>query len=340
MAARALDATGAAELVHAATAAPSMHNAQPWHFRCHLGHRTVEIRADPERALPASDPDRRALHLGCGAATCNLRAAAAAAGWRTGTVLLPDPDDPLLLAVVRLTEPTPDADPDAALAGLEPQIARRHSSRWPFTDEPVPSEDLADLVEAARAEGADLVFPDAWHAASLLELVRDAELRDAETPERAEELARWTHPWPDTADEGVPGYAYGPRRRDGAAPVRDFAGGAGRAGHAGPPGRSSVAFEARPTIALLGTAHDRPADWLRAGQALERVLLAATRAGLVASLTSQALEWSDLRALVRDPLTDVGQVQMMLRVGYGPRGPTTPRRPMSEVLEIVGNPLL
>ncbi|WP_407563964.1 Acg family FMN-binding oxidoreductase [Streptomyces sp. 184] len=330
MAARALDATGAAELVHAATAAPSMHNAQPWLFRCHLGHRTVEVRADPARAMPASDPDRRSLHVGCGAALCNLRTAAAAAGWRTETALFPDPDDALLLAVVRLT----DAAPDAALASLEPQIARRHSSRWPFADEPVPPGDVADLVEAARAEGAALVFPDAWHAASLLDLVQDAEVRAAEEPDRAAELARWTHPVPDTADEGVPGYAYGPRRRGGAAPVRDFA------GRSEPPGRSSAPFEAAPNVALLGTAQDTPADWLRAGQALERVLLTATRAGLAASLTSEALEWSDLRALVRDPLTDVGQVQMVLRVGYGPRGPTTPRRPLTEVMEIVGNPRL
>ncbi|GAA2110350.1 nitroreductase [Streptomyces synnematoformans] len=339
---RPLDATRAADLVHAATAAPSMHNAQPWRFRCHLGHRTVEVRADPERAMPASDPDRRALHVGCGAALCNLRAAAAAAGWRTGTELLPDPANPLLLAVVRLAEAEPGAGrdegrgegPDAALAALEPQIVRRHSSRWPFTDKPVPPGDLADLVEAARAEGATLAFPDAWHAASLLDLVQDAEVRDAEEPDRAAELARWTHPVPDTADEGVPGYAFGPRRRGSTIPVRDFA------GRAEVPGRGSARFEAAPNIALLGTAHDTPADWLRAGQALERVLLTATRAGLVASLTSQALEWADLRALVRDPLADIGQIQMVLRIGYGPRGPTTPRRPVSEVLEIVGSPRL
>ncbi|MEO3765016.1 nitroreductase family protein [Streptomyces sp. B8F3] len=329
MAARALDATGAAELVHAATAAPSMHNAQPWHFRCHLGHRIVEIRADMERAMPAADPERRSLHVGCGAALCNLRAQAAAAGWRTRTDLLPAAHEPLLLASVRLSGAEPGEETDGELAGLAEQIPRRHSSRWPFAERPVPPAALADLVEAARTEGAKLVFPDAWHAASLLELVQDAEVRDAETPDRAEELARWTHPWPDTSDEGVPGYAYGPRRRGGGAPTRDFG------GRAEPPGRTSASFESAPNLALLGTAHDSPADWLRAGQALERVLLTATRAGLVASLTSEALEWSDLRELARDPLTDVGQVQMVLRIGYGPRGPTTPRRPLSEVMEIV-----
>lgn len=329
MAARALDATGAAGLVQAATAAPSMHNAQPWHFRCHLGERTIEVRADMERAMPAADPERRSLHVGCGAALFNLRAAAAAAGWRPRTELFPAADEPLLLASVSLVCAEPGEEADTDLAGLAPEIPRRHSSRWPFAEKPVPPAELSDLVEAARAEGAKLVFPDAWHAATLLELVQDAEVRDAETPDRAAELARWTHPRPDGADEGVPGYAYGPRRRTGAAPMRDFGRGAE------PPGRTSVSFETTPNLALLGTAHDTPADWLRAGQALERVLLTATRAGLVASLTSEALEWSDLRPLVRDPLTDVGQVQMVLRIGYGPRGPSTPRRPLAEVMEIV-----
>lgn len=59
--------------------------------------------------------------------------------------------------------------------------------------------------------------------------------------------------------------------------MRDFA------GRTAVPGRSSASFEAAPNIALLSTAQDTPADWLRAGQALARVLLAATRAGLVAS---------------------------------------------------------
>lgn len=57
-------------------------------------------------------------------------------------------------------------------------------------------------------------------------------------------------------------------------------------------------FETRPTLAVLSTAHDRRADWLRAGQALERVLLSATRRGVRASFLRQALEWPDLRGVL------------------------------------------
>jgi hypothetical protein len=36
---------------------------------------------------------------------------------------------------------------------------------------------------------------------------------------------------------------------------------------------------------------------------------------------------------MRDPESSMGFVQMVLRIGYGPQGPSTPRRPLAEVLE-------
>lgn len=68
---------------------------------------------------------------------------------------------------------------------------------------------------------------------------------------------------------------------------------------------------------------------------MERVLLQATLDGLVTSLTSQALEWPELRWAVRDPGSAMGHVQMVIRLGYGPEGPVTPRRSVSDVLDIM-----
>ena len=91
--------------------------------------------------------------------------------------------------------------------------------------------------------------------------------------------------------------------------------------------RDHATFEVAPTIAVLSTAQDRPVDWVRAGQALERLLLEATAAGVAASFLNQPLEHDDLRFLVRSPLTGVGNSQMILRLGYGDEVPATPRRP-------------
>ena len=66
--------------------------------------------------------------------------------------------------------------------------------------------------------------------------------------------------------------------------------------------------------------------------ALERALLVLTRAGVSASFMNQPVELPDVRWLLRSPLTGVGQAQMVLRIGYGPPVPPTPRRPLGEVV--------
>ncbi len=330
MAVRQLDEKTVTTLVAEATLAPSMHNAQPWRFRFLTGERLLLLHADLERAMPRSDPGDRALHIGCGAALLNMRVAAAHAGLAPEVRLLPEPQDPLLLAAVRLTEQT-GRGRDDELARLHAAIRQRHTSRHPFAEKDLPEDVRTMLRDAAARESATLLFPGAWHAETVLDLIRDAESRDVMDADAREDLIRWTRlgAEADTAVDGVPEYAFGPRKRDGRAPVRDFAGRRPVAD------RGTTTFEYTPHLALLSTSGDGPADWLRAGQALERVLLEATLADLATSLTSHALETPELRLLVRDPGSGTGQVQMVLRIGYGPRGPATPRRPVSDVLDIV-----
>ncbi|MEU1661578.1 hypothetical protein ABZ527_36640 [Streptomyces griseofuscus] len=68
---------------------------------------------------------------------------------------------------------------------------------------------------------------------------------------------------------------------------------------------------------------------------MSRVLLSATTDGLVASPTSQPLEWSEIRWTVRDPLSAMAYVQMVFRLGYDPECPASPRRPVADVLDVV-----
>ncbi|MCP9963595.1 nitroreductase [Streptomyces somaliensis] len=324
MTAPAPDATSLTSWVADAVLAPSMHNAQPWRFRYERASGLLALRMDPARAMPRSDPSARGLHLGCGAALFNLRVAAADAGWEARIEARPEPDDPLLLARVAFA-PAPDRD---AVADLRPAVPRRRTSREPFGGETVPGPLLDGLRGAARAEGAHLDFADDWRVGDLLGAVWDAERAEELSPEVREEIARWTADRDGAAPEGIPSYALGPRRYDGRAPVRDFPG-AHRDGDAVP-----AVYESRPCLAVLGTRRDGPEDWLRAGQAMERVLLQATQDGLSTSLNSQALEWPELRWLVRDPRSEAAWPQILIRLGYGPEVPATPRRPVAEVLDV------
>jgi nitroreductase len=306
------------ELLAAATAAPSMHNTQPWRFK--VSQDAIEVRADPERTLPVADPAGRTVHIACGAALFNLRLAAAVAGREPVVQLLPDPDQPLLLATVRLAGPHRAGQ---AERDLHAAIALRHTNRGPFSGRPVPAGVLAELADAARIEGGILHVLDRDETARVLQLARDAERDWLADPAYRAELARWAGGPRDR--EGIPDSALGPRSPDSPAPVREFA-----------PGRPAPAgyawFEENPQLAVLSTHSGGRAQWLLAGQALQRVLLTATVRGIAASPLTQPLETADAW-LVRDPRSGHEQPQMILRIGYGLPVPPTPRRPVTEVLD-------
>ena len=307
-----------ADLVAAATMAPSMHNTQPWRFRVEPAGQTIGLYADPARMLRFGDPDGRALHIACGAALFNLRLAATVAGRQPVFRLLPDPGQPLLLATVRLAGP---CRPQPDELELHAAIPARRTNRSPFSSRPVPPGVLAELAEAARIEGAILHFPDHQEAIRLLGLARDAERAllatlptalssPAGQAARVTVRASLTRSWPPATPAGT-------------APVRDFT----------PAGPASYAwFEDEPQLAVLSTHFGGRADWLRAGQALERVWLTATARGLEVSPLTHPLETADAW-LVRDPRSGVEHPQMILRFGYGLPVPRAPRRPVPDVLD-------
>ncbi|WP_030245379.1 Acg family FMN-binding oxidoreductase [Streptomyces sp. NRRL S-350] len=320
----ALDATALEKLVSAAVAAPSIHNSQPWRFGLQPDTSTVEVRSDRTRAVPAADPQGRALHISVGAAVLNLRVAAGHLGWAPEVRLLPDPADPELFATVRLD--TPAAARSRGIDKLYEAIWHRHSIRTPFTGKPVPPAVLDELTTAARSEDALLHLPDRQETARLLHLTAEAERRSTTDEPQRTESRSWVRAG-DAQPYGIPATALGPQDRSGHLPMRDFS-----ALHAAEH-QAPAPFEAEPRIAVLATAHDAPRDWLRAGLALEHVLLAATVHGVRASLLHQAMEWPYLRWEARDPHQGPGYVQILIRLGYGPEGAPTPRLTPGEVLE-------
>ena len=317
-------------LVKAAILAPSKCNVQPWLFRFHGWD--VEVYRDPSRALPAQDPEGRLTMMGVGAAIFNLRVAAAMLGWLTTTVLLPDPEQPTLAA--RLTmQPEGAAGADggsdrvglADLAALFDWLPRRRTNRQPFDDRPIPAPVRQALEQAGAAEHATLEWvKETRRIRWLRKLASDADFAEADEPHRLVERQMWVGGQRDR--EGIPSTSLGPRPAQASAAVRDLA--------VDPRDRvrATEKFEEQPVLVVLMTDRDSPQDWLTAGQALQRVLVVATSHGVGASFLNQPIENKHLRWLVRDPCSRWTEAQAILRLGYGPEVPQTPRRSPEEFL--------
>jgi nitroreductase len=320
-----LPAVNIEQAVAAAVRAPSVLNTQPWLFVA--DDDAVELHADLRRALPALDPLGRALTVSCGAALLGLRLAVMHYGREPVVRLLPRASEPEVLAELRIAGPRWHIPGEVAARDeqLFSATSQRRTNRRPFRDERPPNSVLDALAAAAAIEDARLDLLDSIDTRQVVDIVHDADRAQRFDPAVRAEVRRWTHR-PDHADDGLRDVDLGPRTNDPSAAIRDFALGSYIEG------RSTASFERRPLLAVLSTKGDGRADWLRAGQALYRVLLAATVAGVSCSLLTQPLERSELRWLLRPPRSAAGVPQALLRLGYGPEVPASRRRPVDDVL--------
>jgi nitroreductase len=318
------------ELILTAGRAPSVHNTQPWQFN-RTDDGALELRADPSRQLAATDPDGRELFISCGAALFGLRLAIRGLDREPTLALFPEPGDPLLLARVALGRVLALRPAERLMLSA---LRRRHTHRDGFDQQPVPPALLAALQRATEVEHAELVL---LHRLAdrqrLAALVAAAERRHHREPGLLGDLARWTRPPGSPARDGVPAAAYPRRPRQttsGDLPGRDFAVGR-RWGIPASPDEPRLEPVA-PTVAVLTTAHDRPVDWVNAGQALHRMTLLAATRWVFASFHTQPLEMAALRAAVRLELQLAGHPQMLLRLGHAGTASPTARREFTEVL--------
>lgn len=312
------------EVVEAATRAPSVLNTQPW--RWHVdevgGETALDLFADSARVLRVTDPVGRFLVLSCGAALFNARLALRHLYRDPIVRLAPDPDEPRLLARVRVAA---GAAATAEEDWLYRAIPDRHTNRAPFRERRLGSGVVRRLVDAAAAEGAVLTVLEGRQAHRVLEIADEAAQTIEADRRRTGEVSAWVRA--GRAADGIPADALGPAPAAGGSAVRDF----------DPEHRlartETAPFETEPSVAVLSTYGDSRTDWVRGGQALQRVLLTATLENVQASFRNEPLEVLAHRWRVRDAATGVGHPQMVMRLGYGEPVRPSPRRPVDEVLE-------
>jgi hypothetical protein len=263
-------------LVNSAMAAPSMHNNQPWRFE--IFGPVVDVILDRDRTLPAEDPAGRFTRIGIGAATFNLRVAAAMLGYETTFAIDPDPARPDIVARVFLGELQTSIPP---LSNLYGELRRRHTCREPMMMAEASPTVLDRVSEAARVEGADLHWLNADQRIKLSRILHEAELGNwiGRDPLPARPAAYLSAGFDD-------------------------------------PCRSGADFEQQPVIAILTTTADGPSDWVRAGMGLQRALLTATPSDMAVSLLNQAVAYARLRLPVQELVGHTVWPQLIIRVGY------------------------
>ncbi|MEO3784353.1 hypothetical protein ABGB12_13540 [Actinocorallia sp. B10E7] len=315
--------------IEAAVWAPSVNNTQPWWFGTSAhgdGGARISLHADSERRLDIADPDGREMLISCGAALFTLRLAVQALGYEPRVLLLPDPARPGLLADL-VIDPAAETAPGAGLETerLYRQVKLRRSHRGPFKQTVVSAAVLTALREEAHREGAEmLLVSDPRERRALAAFTEVAEQLQRLDPEHQAEAARWAPPPGRRRSEGMVEDAY-PAEEAPASPhfvTRDFAQGrpwGARAKTPAEPGITGV-------VVLVTTRGDERADWLAAGQGLQRMLLRASAEGLSAALHTQPLQIPELRTLIRVRLCHGSHPQVLLRLGEAAETLGTVRR--------------
>ena len=209
-------------------------------------------------------------------------------------------------------------------------IRKRRSNRATFEACPVPSPLVAALRTAAAEEQVRFhaVLGDE-HRQAVVDLIAAGDRRQFSNPFFSWELAAWRRPNFSRKRDGIPGSALGMGTlMSYVAPwvIRAFDVGSRQAAE-----HRQLALGS-PLLAVLRTPTDTPGAWLATGQALTQVLLRAYADGVAVSFLNEPIEVAELRPQLGNIVGLTDYPQLLLRLGYGPEVPPTPRRHVSEVL--------
>lgn len=302
--------------------APNPHNRQPWLVDLG-GTDAFVLYRDRDRDLPHTDPHHRQIFVGLGCFLELMAVAASLRGKSAETILFPEgPDGPV--ARVRLT----DGAVEDPLAGF---IMDRRSCKEPFEDRSVPDS----AAEALGAHGTVITDPDS--VTTLKTLTWEAWLTEMHTHRTLKESVdlmrfgkREINANPDGIDLGGPFLE-----------SLMLAGLLTRESQLDPHSTGfkegvrmyETMLHATPAYMVLTTPGNTRVDQITAGRRWLRLNLETTRLGLALHPVSQALqefkEMAPHYAAAHQLLAKPGEtVQMLGRLGYGPKTPPSPRWPL------------
>lgn len=306
---------------------PSPHNTQPWRWQ--IAGTVVRLRADRTRTLTVSDSDGRELAIGCGSAVEHLLIALGHFGVRGSLELLPDAQDPDLLAEIDTGAGDRLPDEQALFAALP----LRRTNRMGYSAEPVGAAQIEQIVASIVVPGVHATVAGDSQREVVRELVMQGDRVQMADSAFRRELSSWMRAAHSHRDDGMPADLLG---QHGVAAevaplaVRTFDLGKGQSA------KDGELLDGSPVIAVVWSDQDDVEAWLNSGRYLARLALSAQAAGVASAHMNQPCELPELRGRLAAELKLVGHPQLVLRLGNAPAVHESPRRPLAELLDVDG----
>ncbi len=313
------------ESIRFATLAANGHNTQPWRFK--LGARTISIAPDFSRRTPVVDPDDHHLYASLGCAAENLVLAAAARGLGGDAHFDAGGEGAVMFGYES------DAEQASALCDA---IPRRQSTRADFDGRAVAAADLATLERAAQVPGVEVAM---ITARAQVDRVRDliiagntAQMADSAFVAELKDWVRFKPAEAMSRGDGLFGGSSGnpslPTWMGGAMFGLVFTADAENA-------RYARQLDTSAGVVVFTGAEASPASWFAVGRACQRFALQATALGLKCSFVNQPVEVAALRPELAALVGLPGRwPDIVMRFGYGPELPMSPRRPVEAVIDV------
>jgi len=307
--------------------AANPHNRQPWIVEL-VGDDKLHLWKDETRLLHATDPYGRQINIGLGCFLEQMVLGSKAYGYNAVLDIFPDGEGgPVATAVF---------SKGAKRDPLFDYILERRSCKKPYEDRPV-----SEIMAADLAPYADVAIKDN-KVAAIKKITWDAHVIEVMTP----------HTWKESVDLmrlGVNEVDANPDGLSLTGGLMEVMTSTGILTREGSMDTQSVGFKkamkmfytlmhATPAYAYLISKGNGPKDQIAVGRQWARLNLKTTALGLSLHPVSQALqeypEMVEQYRNIHELLAKPGEtVQMLGRLGYGPRMPQSPRWPLEEKLK-------